>query len=57
MVTLLVLLVVIGVLHIILHTTQSKSEPQILSAAIPFLDPAISIAKDKVDYLVNLRYV
>lgn len=45
-----------GALYIMLFLTQGKSEPCLLPVIIPFLDPAIGIAKDKVYYLVGLRY-
>jgi hypothetical protein len=46
-----------GILWAILHLTQGKKEPGLLPTRIPFLDPAIGIAREKVNYLVGLRYV
>ncbi|KAF1976962.1 cytochrome P450 [Bimuria novae-zelandiae CBS 107.79] len=43
------------ILQVLLRATQSKSEPRLLSAAVPFLGPAVGIARHKVNYLVNLR--
>ncbi|KAF2635590.1 cytochrome P450 [Massarina eburnea CBS 473.64] len=49
------LVIVYGGLLAVLHMTQSKSEPVLLPIKIPFLDPAIGIARHKVKYLVNLK--
>jgi hypothetical protein len=45
-----------GVLWAVLHLTQGKKEPGLLPTRIPFLDPAVGIAREKVNYLVGLRY-
>jgi hypothetical protein len=50
------IMVVYGAMCALLHSTQNKKEPRLLPTIVPFLDPAIGIAKDKVNYLVNLRH-
>ncbi|KAL5382949.1 hypothetical protein DPSP01_006218 [Paraphaeosphaeria sporulosa] len=47
--------IIYGTLYAVLHATQSKSEPRLIPTTIPFLDPAIGIARHKVNYLVSLR--
>ncbi|KAF2250378.1 cytochrome P450 [Trematosphaeria pertusa] len=49
------LVVLYGTFYALLHATQNKREPRLLPGTIPFLDPGIGIARNKVDYLVNLR--
>lgn len=49
--------IVYGVLSALLHYTQSRKEPRTLQTIVPFLDPALGIAKHKVNYFVDLRYV
>jgi hypothetical protein len=51
------IMVVYGAMCALLYSTQSKKEPRLPPTAIPFLEPAIGIAKDRVNYLVKLRYV
>ncbi|KAF2679764.1 cytochrome P450 [Lentithecium fluviatile CBS 122367] len=47
--------VVYGGAYVFLYSTQSKREPRLPPTVIPYLDPPIGIAKEKVNYLVNLR--
>ena len=53
---LLVLAGVYAVLHLFLYATQSKSEPFVLSAKIPFLESAVAMGRKKTQYFVELRY-
>lgn len=47
--------VVYVTLKLLFYATQSGSEPSAISAKVPFLQPAIEMAKYKTDYFVNLR--
>ncbi|KAJ4299037.1 hypothetical protein N0V90_004281 [Kalmusia sp. IMI 367209] len=49
------LTIIYGILCAVLHSTQSIKEPRLLPTIVPFLDPAIGIARRKVNYLVDLR--
>jgi cytochrome P450 len=51
----LVLAIIYGALYTILHATQEKKEPPLLPTRLPFFDAAIAMARDRVNYLVNLR--
>jgi hypothetical protein len=50
-----ILVVVYVTFQLLLHLTQSKREPRLLEATIPFFDAAIGILKHRANYLASLR--